>query len=162
MIGSTCNWDVIAGVSLPPHWRLLRTRAALLLSVSTPNAAQSLAHSQGSVNTGRMSERVKECSKFEVLPKALRFQSRLCLSPYLGLGDPKLSDFTCLCFTLEVFIAILFAASSLAAHHFFPLSSLACRQNWDGRHLSHMYLTLSTRLVWVMPETVMSAFFSSP
>ena len=56
-------------MSLPPHWWLLRTRAALLLSISTPNAAQNLAHSQGSVNTGRMSERVKECSKFEVLQK---------------------------------------------------------------------------------------------
>lgn len=69
MIGSTYNVEMWLLESLPPHWWLLRTRAALLLSISTPNAAQNLAHSQGSVNTGRMSERVKECSKFEVLQK---------------------------------------------------------------------------------------------
>ena len=153
-------WDVITGVSLPPHCQLLRTRAILLSPVFTWNPAPDLAHSQCSVNIGWTNERMKDCSEFEVLQRLWdsKAGSAFPLPLVLETLIPLISLASC--FHLAGFIAIPFAASSLAVDHFSRLFSPACRQNWDGRHLAHKYLTLPTGLPWVMPETV--TFSSSP
>lgn len=100
--------------------------------------------------------------------EALRFQSSLCLSlPHVleTLSSLiSLSSWFPLPLTHVTHcrpIAILFAASSLAVDHFPFLSSSICRENWVyRRQTSHVYLTLPTGLLRVMPETV--TFFSFP